>query len=222
MAKATTTESVMKSATEVNTIKIIDKNPLITVDNSISDVIELDKNKVHINFESTPGKFKELPLEVVKELSFENKQRYMISKQLFELESGSKPSTRGAEEDTWKYDVEYLSSGGTATEKIEVKNKKADRVYRWVRTSNLGRRLNEGWRVCKDVDVVTGSTERPGKHEQTLLGRATSVLVEIPRENYQKVVSRKKAHTDLIKGSFDEKSRDNLSSSTGMPAELID
>src|SRR6056297_555160 len=90
------------------------KPPIISVDTSISDMLQYDSDGHLLSFDTSPDGFKKLSDDVVKELSFDNKIRYQYAKDFHKKEAGEDMAE-------WKDRIVVTEEYASPTERATVK-----------------------------------------------------------------------------------------------------
>ena len=194
---------MMEEKGKIATESKISKNPIISVDTKVVDMLKWDSEGKVLDYDTSPEGFKDLPIEVMKELSFENKSRYIIAKQLAEAEKGN---TDGG----WKNDITITEQYASPSERIEVKGKQDGFSYYLATPDKISKHEGRGFRV-----VPSGSPESiglSGRNTIGTVGREELVLMKTTAENAAKIkaakaeknAKRKGAMYDHVEGVADE------------------
>ena len=170
----------------------------ISIDNTPEEVIQYDTDGVKLEFEHANGRFLRLPSEVTRSLSYENKQRYFVSKGMFE--------------ETLSFDHydrrKFPPKQGfaTATDRLDVKNKNPRMHYCWKRPDELRQAQMDGYRPVSDDSLDTFGGDVSSTRTVGAGGDTELVLMEIPKEtkDQQRAANKEK----------DQKRRQGVESST--------
>lgn len=152
----------------------VDKKITISVDNSPEEVVQWDSEGKRLEFEHDAKRFLRLPSDVVRELSYENKRRYYVSKGM-------------AEEtiDLSSYDKRNIKPRpgfAMASDRLAVYNKKPGMEYCWKRPDELRQAHMDGYREVQDPDIKTFGGDVGSTHTVGMYGDTELVLMEIPKE----------------------------------------
>jgi hypothetical protein len=198
-------EAVMEKEKEV-TRKILEKEPseggsrgnkveskvertLISLDDSIGKIVSLDKEGVALFFEDEPGRFRELPDEIVDGLSKINRERYRTSRDF------NKRRVREEE-----HPEEFKTSGitinprySTARARLRVEGGRPGFHYCWKAPHELTTAARLGYRIAKSPGLQTFSNEGEETHRVSAFGEDELVLTEVPKETHDAIL---KYHSD--------------------------
>ena len=177
----------------------ISKNPIATIDTKMGDLLKWDTDGMIIDYATSPDRFLEIPVEVLKELSFENKQRYVIAKQLAAIEREDEP-------DSWKKDIVITEQYASPTERLEVKGKKNGFAYYISTEGKVGKHEREGYTV-----VPSGSGESIGLSGENTIktaGKVEMVLMKTTEENAVRLRAEKDRLNKMRKGAMVEQVKD--------------
>jgi hypothetical protein len=134
-----------------------------------------------------PESFRELPTEVVDELTRENKGRYLSALGTFKFEE-----SRGTEKPTIELSVDPRLAA--ASSRLEVSGKKPGIHYHWRRVDEQSQWRREGYKVTTDPDIMTFHKAEGNTHRVNYQGVDEMILTEIPEDLYkarQRAVSEK-------------------------------
>lgn len=175
-----------------------EKTVNITIDISPDDVIKYDNDGVKLTFAHERGAFLRLPSDVVRGLSYENKQRYFISKGMYE------ESLNFDHYD--KRNAPIRAGFATATDRLKVENGDPSKHYCWKRPDELRQAQMEGYRVVHDDSIGTFNSDPGTSHTVGMNGIDELVLMEIPKaqRDQQRAANREK----------DKRRREGVESST--------
>jgi hypothetical protein len=154
------------------------KSVKITLDNTPEQVLNFEKEGYTLFFEDEPGKFLNLPQEVVDKLNSSNRTRFLVA-------CGVHARLRQEQEHP-----ENLRSAGleisprlaSATSRLLVRGKKPGMAYCWKRTDELRQASYEGWKVATDPGLETFGGEAGSTKQVSAGGQTELVLMEIPEE----------------------------------------
>jgi len=160
----------------------------ISIDNTPEEVVQLNNDGVKLLFDHANGRFLKLPPEVARDLSYENKQRYFVSKGMFE--------------ETLSFDHydrrKFPPKAGfaTATDRLDVKNKDPRMHYCWKRPDELRQAQLDGYRPAADDTLDTFSNPTGSTRTVGTGGQEELILMEVPKEvkEQQRAANKEKDH----------------------------
>jgi hypothetical protein len=169
-----------KTSKEVNSSRKV----TVDIDTPMEKVVELDESGAILEFAHEPKTFLRLPSDVTRKLSYENKQRYFVSKGM-------------AEEtlDLSHYDRRMFKpepGRATATERLMVYNKDPRFEYAWKRPDELREFEMKGYVVDHDQGLDTFNGDVGSSHTVGTQGNTELVLMKVPKEirEQQRVANR--------------------------------
>jgi hypothetical protein len=168
--------------------------PIITVDTSIKDMLKYDSEGLLLAFDTSPEKFIQLPVEVMKELSFDNKLRYQQAKEIAKLEAGE-------EKEDWKDRVVVTEQYASARDRTTVKDGDPNFDYYVASTGKIGKHERKGYHVAPASDPASIGVS--GRKTIGTLGKDELVLMRTPKENKAKLDKIKKAERLRRKGAME-------------------
>jgi hypothetical protein len=181
-------EAGMGSEMEVEVKSPKSKKVPISLDNSVEDAVKYDKDGLELSFDSTPGKFLELPDEVVKGLSVVNRTSYALSYLAHQTEV-KQQDVQPTE------DLSIYARYSTPIRRLEVRweSKEREREFRkrwhlcWKRPDELQYCQSEGYsKVTKSDGVISFAyDEKRGIHVVGVAGQPELVLMKCPVEVYE-------------------------------------
>lgn len=181
----------------------------ITIDNDPQEVVQYDNDGVRLEFEHANGKFLRLPPEVTRSLSYENKQRYFVSKGMFE--------------ETLSFDgydrrnFPPRQGFATATDRLSVLNKDPKMHYCWKRPDELRQAKMDGYRVAQDASLDTFNSEPSSTKTVGTHGQEELVLMEIPKEINQQQRAANKEKDQRRRKGVESGAVDDMIRSGGKP-----
>lgn len=170
------------------------KSPIISVDTSISDMLEYDRNGELLSFETSEEGFKNLSSDVVKELSFDNKMRYRFAKDFYQQET----KTDNAD---WKDRIQVTEQYASPIERTSVKNPEPGKRYYLSTPEKISKHESEGYRVVSDNSKT--SIGLSGRKTIGTLGKEELILMETSVENAEKLGKAKKEIRERRKGNIE-------------------
>ena len=184
---------MMEEKGKTLTTEKISKNPIVTIDTKVGDMLKWDAEGRLLDFATAEGAFKDLPVEVMKELSFENKSRYMMAKEIARLEAGSAG-------DDWKNDLVVTEQYASPTERIEVKNRRDGFEYYLSTPDKMSKHERDGYSVVKPSDPE--SIGLSGRNTIGTAGREELVLMRTTAENHQRLKKAAQEKRAFRKGAM--------------------
>jgi hypothetical protein len=186
----------------------------ITIDTSPEDVVQYDNERKNLIFSGEPGKFLELPDEVIDQLSSRSKQAYFSAYGLHEW------YLKNAAEDRVSDRIKVSPRLATATAQLEVTNKDPRMHYCWKRTDEKYISERDGYRVASDPALKTfrqdaDTTVRTVGSD----GETELILMKIPKEDFeaqQRAISEKSRRR--IEGA-DNQAKEEIRRAGGVPYE---
>jgi hypothetical protein len=177
------------------------KSEIVGVDTSLEDVLKWSKEGRTLFF-SEDEDFLELPEEVVRELSLDNRRKYDVARGIT-----FKQDVVGTIEDSLKEWVkDYNIIPGSASAKTAVSGKDPHKDYRWARKELLGKHIANGYKVTRDPKVKAGDASDTCSFKA--IGgeqKPEMVLVERPKDVTLKIKSKRKQQRD----SYSQATMDN-------------
>lgn len=157
----------------ISKISKTSKNPIVSIDTKVKDVLKWDSEGQELDFITEPGKFLQLDEKVVRELSFNNRIRYT------QAEKFAKEEAEDIDED-WKKHITVYADAGSAIDRMKVKNPDPKFKYRTAVPANIPNYLQKGFEVVpSDAKESIGFH---GKNRLNVLGSDTDVLLRIPKD----------------------------------------
>jgi len=188
---------------KVSTADKVVKKMKIGVDTSVEDVVRFDNEGFELIFDEAPGKFKELVVEEVKQLSRRNQLQYH---QAFFL---NKQAVKDAE-DPWS-GIEVTGRFSTATQRLDVYGKDEDKWhYAWRRPDELTQAAYEGAKVVAKSEGIAAFTSTPHNRVSVgAFGKEELILMKTPRELHDKrteefVRANKERADGIERGAYEE------------------
>jgi len=186
MANSAKDELGMLMAQENPLEKPAPKKFLITLDNTADEVVKFDAEGHELFFEDAPGKFLDLPDEVLKSLSAMTQTRYLVS-----FRANTKLRKKDEHPELFKTPgIEVSPRLASATSRITVKGKDPSKAYAWKRTDELQAASYEGWKVCQDPNVRSFGGDVGSSHRIAAGGETEMVLMEVPKETESAMLVR--------------------------------
>jgi len=174
------------------TITTRKKGKLVDIDVKVKDMLKWDADGEELLFEISPERFLQLPPEVWKEFSLENRQRYHIASQAAKIE-------KDFSSDEWK-DFEVKGDLGLATDRLRLSGADdAHFSYYLARPDKMKALAVKGWRPSETA-TFNGTNSR----SLTNLGQTELVIMEMPKPM--------KAKRDVEKREITKKRKDALES----------
>jgi len=203
----------MLMAEENPTPKPEPRNIIITVDNSIEDVVRFDTEGHNVAFDDSLGKFLDIPDEVLKGLSAMTQTRYLVS-----YRSYTKLKEREAHPERFATPgIEVSPRLASATSRLEVRGKDPNKDYVWKRTDELQTSAYEGWKVSSDPNLQTFGGEAGSSRQIAAAGKTEMVLMEAPKGT-SLALQRAAAEKSRKRSDGVERSTaDDMKRSGGMP-----
>lgn len=203
-------EAPKKASPKANIPNRID----ITIDTDPQDVVQYDNERKNLVFSGEPGKFLELPDEVIDQLSNRSKTAYFSAYGLHEWYQ------RNAGEERVSDHIKVSPRLATATAQLEVSNKDPKMHYCWKRTDEKYLSERDGYRVASDPALKTfredadNTVRTVGSDGDTEL-----ILMKIPKEDFearQRAISEKSRRR--IEGA-DNQAKEDIRRAGGIPYE---
>ena len=170
------------------------KPPIISVDTSISDMLQYDSDGCLLAFDTSPEGFKKLSDEVIKELSFDNKMRYRYAQDFHKKEAGE-------DKEEWKDRIVVTEEYSSPIERTQVKNADPDSSYYLATPNKIGKHQKRGFRLLGDSEPE--SIGLSGKKTIGTLGNEELVLMKTTKENSEKLKQEKKTKNEWRKGNIE-------------------
>lgn len=126
------------------------KRYTVTVDDSIAKIVSLDQEGYNLSFESEPGKFVELPDEVLKKLERINRMSYLVSAGL-----NSRAQREKDHPEDFSSGVRIEAARISARKRMAVEGKKPGWWYAWRKPAELGWVEREGGKVARHEGLRT-------------------------------------------------------------------
>jgi len=182
----------------------------IDIDTPMEKVVELDNNGVELEFDHHPEKFLRLPSDVTRELSYNNKQRYFVSKGM-------------AEEtlDLSAYDQRMFKpepGRAMATDRLEVLNKDPNFHYCWKRPDELQHCKMDGYVIADDRQLGTFHGDVGSARTVGADGKTELVLMKLPKEKYQQQRAANKELNQRRKAGVEQDAKAFIERKGGAPA----
>jgi hypothetical protein len=177
----------------------ISKNPIVTIDTSLKDMLKWDSDGRIMDFDTSPEGFRTIPIDQLRELSFENKNRYMMAREIHRLE------VEGQGGD-WKQDIIITEQYASPSERIEVKNRQDGFEYYLSTPEKIGKHEANGFTVVpKNGKESIGVS---GRNTIGTAGKEELVLMRTTKENAA-VLRKKKAERNAFrKGNIGSEAKD--------------
>lgn len=194
------------------------KRVFIGVDKTFEEVLNYQSEGYSLFFDDTEGQFLTLDIEQRKQLNPYNSKKYEVA------ESIVNKTLDLTSIKTSHMKFKPKASFSSATNRLDIKNKKPGMHYAWKRQDELQMCMHEGFEICQDSNIKTfgnfdeyGSSLEGSTHYVQANGEIELVLMEIPQE---KADARRKAIEDLSKkrnAAVDETIKEELRQLGGNP-----
>ena len=160
----------------------------VSIDTIDKDMLYFQESGGILHFDSTPGKFKVLSEDLIKELNHANTRNYWLSYSSWiqELKEKENPPVKGVQ-------VLKQPTASRASARMEVTGKKPGMNYAFMRPDQIPLAGYAGWRACEDPNIETFCKQPDNTHKlisPTEPGVTEQVLMEISNELYVKNVER--------------------------------
>lgn len=162
-----------------NVARKSDQLTVITVDDDVEKIIQLDAKGERFRFATEPGRFKELASGEVAKLSEFAKLSYKIARD----EAGDKRDRVRMEEEDLLSRITVGVGMGSATQRLRIQGRVETMDYRWIRPDEqeVFMAPNKGWTVVKDGPERTLQNQTgEGPHVIGTKGSEELILVKRP------------------------------------------
>lgn len=182
-------EVVVEKKREVLKEERIPERKRISIDDSIAKIVSYDKEGIFLIFEDEPGRFVELPEDVVDSLGKENRERYILS------QYSNKRLVREREhpEDFKTQGISVEAAITTARKRLAVEGIQPGYRPCWKSPAELASAARLGYRIARYKGLKTFSNEGDEVHKVSAFGQDELILTEVPEETHQAVL---KYHSD--------------------------
>ena len=168
------------------------KTEVVGVDTDLDNVVKWSKEGRKLLFDEDTD-FLELPEEIVRTLSTDNRGRYDIAKRITLKEDVVGTIVDGLR--GWVKDYNVIPGSASAQTAVQGQDPKKD--YRWARKELLGKHLSNGYEITRDPNVTAGGRKESCSYK-TIGGeqKPESILVERPKEVSLQIKSARKKQRD--------------------------
>lgn len=164
-------------------VKAEDKSnrKLITVDNTIEEVLSYNKEGYLLSFEDEPGKFLVLESKVLAALTDRNRTSYMLSegfhaRRVREARDPESFATPG---------LKVNPRLATATDRLRVEGGDPNKHYCWKRPDELQQAAYDGYQIARGENLKTFMGKGDVTHKVGAMGQDELVLMEVPKELHE-------------------------------------
>jgi len=167
----------------------------ISIDTSMEDMLKYDESGELLVFDSTPGRFMDMPKEIIDELSKANRVRYYMAKRSWELEK-----KEAENDDGWKNDIVIQEQYASPTERMSIKGADPNLSYYLATPEKMHKHAAKGY---SKVAPGAASIGLSGSNTMGTLGNTEYVLMQTTKENKAKIDAAKKEKRDWLMGNVD-------------------
>lgn len=155
-----------------------DQMVVITVDDELEKIVELDSKGKRLRFDPDPDRFKQIEAKDLGKLSDFNKLAYQIAREEYQE---NLDELKSEEDDLLK----RISTGvemGRATQRLHIDGKQQGFVYTWIRPDQMAdyTSANRGWQVVKNGPERTLSNQT-GRGPHVIGTKGSEELIAVKR-----------------------------------------